>query len=30
MQDGRILDGLRSINPFGVANAEAIDDLLGA
>jgi predicted nucleic acid-binding protein len=28
MQDGRILDGLRLINPFAVSNAEAIETLL--
>jgi predicted nucleic acid-binding protein len=28
MQDGRILDGLRLINPFAVSNAEAIEMLL--
>ena len=28
MQDGRILDGLRLINPFDAANAKAIGDLL--
>ena len=28
MQDGRILDGLRLINPFAEANAMTIDDLL--
>jgi len=28
MQDGRILDGLRLINPFAVSNAEAIATLL--
>jgi predicted nucleic acid-binding protein len=28
MQDGRMLDGLRLINPFAPANAEAIDALL--
>ena len=29
MQDGRTIDGLRLINPFAAANAEAIDALLG-
>ena len=29
MQDGRTIDGLRLINPFAAANAEAIDRLLG-
>ena len=29
MQDGRIIDGLRVINPFAAANAEAIDTVLG-
>ena len=29
MQDGRMIDGLRLINPFAVANAEAIDTVLG-
>jgi predicted nucleic acid-binding protein len=28
MQDGRIIDGLRLINPFAAANAEAIEGLL--
>jgi predicted nucleic acid-binding protein len=28
MQDGRILDGLRLINPFAASNAEAIETLL--
>jgi predicted nucleic acid-binding protein len=28
MQDGRVLDGLRLINPFAVSNAEAIEKLL--
>jgi predicted nucleic acid-binding protein len=28
MQDGRILDGLRLMNPFVAANATSIDDLL--
>jgi predicted nucleic acid-binding protein len=28
MQDGRIVDGLRLINPFAAANAEAIEALL--
>jgi len=28
MQDGRILDGLRLINPFVASNAEAIEALL--
>ena len=28
MQDGRILDGLRLIDPFAVSNAEAIEMLL--
>ena len=28
MQDGRILGGLRLINPFAVSNAEAIETLL--
>ncbi len=28
MQDGRILDGLRLMNPFVAANAKSIDDLL--
>ncbi len=27
MQDGRILDGLRLMNPFVAANAKAVDDL---
>jgi len=27
MQDGRILDGLRLMNPFAIANAEAIERL---
>jgi predicted nucleic acid-binding protein len=27
MQDGRILDGLRLMNPFAIANADAIQDL---
>ena len=27
MQDGRILDGLRLMNPFAAANAKAVDDL---
>jgi predicted nucleic acid-binding protein len=27
MQDGRIIDGLRLINPFGAANAKAIEAL---
>jgi predicted nucleic acid-binding protein len=30
MQDGRILDGLRLMNPFVGANAKSIDDLLAA
>jgi predicted nucleic acid-binding protein len=30
MQDGRILDGLRLINPFAVSNTEAIEALLTA
>ena len=29
MQDGRVLDGLRLINPFAAANAEMIETLLG-
>ncbi|MBI4366310.1 MAG: PIN domain-containing protein [Deltaproteobacteria bacterium] len=29
MQDGRTIDGLRLINPFAAANAEAVDALLG-
>jgi len=29
MQDGRTIDGLRLINPFAAANAEAIEGLLG-
>ena len=29
MQDGRTLDGLRLINPFAAANAEAVEGLLG-
>ena len=29
MQDGRIIDGLRVINPFAAANAEAIETVLG-
>lgn len=29
MQDGRMIDGLRLINPFAAANAEAIEALLG-
>ena len=29
MQDGRMIDGLRLINPFAAANAEAIETLLG-
>ena len=29
MQDGRTIDGLRLINPFAAANAEAIDGVLG-
>jgi len=28
MQDGRIIDGLRLMNPFAAANAKPIDDLL--
>jgi predicted nucleic acid-binding protein len=28
MQDGRIVDGLRLMNPFVAANAKSIDDLL--
>ena len=28
MQDGRVLDGLRLINPFAASNAEAIETLL--
>jgi predicted nucleic acid-binding protein len=28
MQDGRVLDGLRLMNPFVAANAKSIDDLL--
>jgi predicted nucleic acid-binding protein len=28
MQDGRILDGLRLINPFAASNADAIETLL--
>ncbi len=28
MQDGRIIDGLRLMNPFAAANARPIDDLL--
>jgi predicted nucleic acid-binding protein len=29
MQDGRVLDGLRIVNPFNQANAAAIEALLG-
>ena len=29
MQDGRTIEGLRLINPFAAANAEAIETLLG-
>jgi predicted nucleic acid-binding protein len=29
MQDGRMIDGLRLINPFAAANAEAIETVLG-
>jgi predicted nucleic acid-binding protein len=29
MQDGRTIEGLRLINPFAAANAQAIDGLLG-
>ena len=29
MQDGRTIDGLRLINPFDAANAEAVEALLG-
>ena len=29
MQDGRTIDGLRLINPFAAANAEAIEAVLG-
>jgi predicted nucleic acid-binding protein len=29
MQDGRTIEGLRLINPFAVANAEAVEALLG-
>jgi predicted nucleic acid-binding protein len=29
LQDGRILDGLRLLNPFQAANAEAVDAVLG-
>lgn len=29
MQDGRVLNGLRIVNPFAPANAAAIDTLLG-
>ena len=28
MQDGRVIDGLRLMNPFAAANAKPIDDLL--
>jgi predicted nucleic acid-binding protein len=28
MQDGRIINGLRLMNPFAAANAKPIDDLL--
>jgi predicted nucleic acid-binding protein len=28
MQDGRVIDGLRLINPFAAANTKPIDDLL--
>jgi predicted nucleic acid-binding protein len=28
MQDGRVIDGLRLLNPFAVANTKPIDDLL--
>jgi len=28
MQDGRIINGLRLVNPFAAANAKAIDDLM--
>jgi len=30
MQDGRILDGLRLINPFAPGNTEAIEALLAS
>jgi predicted nucleic acid-binding protein len=30
MHDGRTIDGLRLINPFAPANAEAIKTLLGS
>jgi predicted nucleic acid-binding protein len=29
MQDGRLLDGLRLVNPFAPANDEAIEVVLG-
>ena len=29
MQDGRMIDGLRLVNPFAAANAEAVEALLG-
>jgi hypothetical protein len=29
MQDGRTIDGLRLVNPFAAANAEAVEALLG-
>jgi predicted nucleic acid-binding protein len=29
MQDGRMIDGLRLINPFAAGNVEAVDALLG-
>jgi len=29
MQDGRMIDGLRLINPFAAANVETIEALLG-
>jgi hypothetical protein len=29
MQDGRVIDGLRLLNPFATANAAAIEDMLG-
>ncbi len=28
MQDGRVIDGLRLLNPFAAANAKPVDDLL--
>jgi predicted nucleic acid-binding protein len=30
MQDGRMLEGIRLINPFAVVNAEIVDALLGS